>query len=88
MMTVVDQVKFEYDDQARNFEEATRTTRSSITSNSTSLTSRRSMSTRETSRRSTSTKDECDLEDDLREVVKHNLKDEIEVHLISYKLKV
>ncbi len=42
---------------------------------------------RETSRRSTSTKDKCDLEDNLREVAKHNLKDEIKVHLISYKVK-
>jgi len=88
MMTVVDQVMFEYDDQARDFEQATRTTRSRITSTSTSLTSRRSMSTRETSRRSTSAKDECDLEDDLGEVVEHNLKDENEVHLISYAVKV
>mmetsp|Transcript_49252 Transcript_49252/g.104728 ORF Transcript_49252/g.104728 Transcript_49252/m.104728 type:complete len:233 (+) Transcript_49252:464-1162(+) len=71
-----------------DFEQATRTTRSRITSTSTSLTSRRSMSTRETSRRSTSAKDECDLEDDLGEVVEHNLKDEIEVHLISYNVKV
>ena len=41
MMTVVGQVKFEFDDQARDFEQATRMTRSRITSTSTSLTSRR-----------------------------------------------
>jgi len=64
-----------------DFEQATRTTRSRIKSTST-------RSTRETSRRSTSAKDECDLEDDLGEVVEHNLKDENEVHLISYAVKV
>ncbi len=79
MMNVVSQVKFKQDDQARDFEQAT---------TSTSLTSRRSMSTRETQGRSTSSKDKCDLENDLKKWVEHNLKDENEVHLISYKVKV